>query len=219
MVFLNEYFHCWRATPEQMDELWAEGWRHFGIYFFRYSATAHWGGLRRVIPLRVDLTRFEPSRSQKRVIAKNRNARVVIRDAFIDETKEDLFRRHRERFKENVPDSIYDFLSAEPETSPCGAREICVYDGDRLVAVSFLDVGRNSTSAVYAMFDPAESKRSPGIFTMLEAIRYSRELGCRYYYPGYAYREPSGYDYKKKFHRLEYFDWKGKWRPFPRGGI
>jgi arginine-tRNA-protein transferase len=219
MVFLNEYFYHWKATPEQMDELWARGWRHFGVYFFRYSVATQWGGLRSVIPLRVDLEKFAPSRSQKRVIAKNRDRRVVIRDAFIDEAKEDLFHHHRARFRENVPDSIYDFLSDDPATTPCRTCEICVYDGDRLLAVSFLDVGKTSTSAIYAMFDPRESKRSLGIFTMLEAIRYSRELNCRYYYPGYAYREPSIYDYKKNFHGLEYFDWKGVWHPFPRGEI
>lgn len=218
MIFLDQYFVRESVAPEQMDRLWAQGWRHFGAYFFRYSVATHWGDVRSVIPLRIDLTKFTPSRSQKRVLAKNREVRVVIRDAFIDEAKDDLFYCHRNRFNHNIPDSIYDFLSDQPATVPCRMREICVCDDDRLVAVSFLDVGRNSTSAVYAMFDPAESKRSPGIFTMLEAIRYSRELNCRYYYPGYAHSEPSIYDYKKNFNGLEYFDWKGKWRPFPRGG-
>jgi arginine-tRNA-protein transferase len=198
--------------------LWAQGWRHFGEYFFRYSVALQWGEPKTVVPLRVDLTKFALSRSQKRIVAKNRDARVAIRDTFIDREKEDLFYRHRHRFKENVPDSIYDFLSDEPGVAPCRNREICVYDGERLIAASFLDIGRAATSAVYAMFDPEESKRSLGIFTMLEAIRYSRELNCRYYYPGYAYREPSSYDYKKNFHGLEYFDWEGAWRPFPRGG-
>jgi arginine-tRNA-protein transferase len=217
MTFINEYFLRAQATPEQMDFLWAQGWRHFGEYFFRYSVGSQWGG-QTVIPLRVDLMRFALSRSQKRIIAKNREAQVVIRDTFVDEAKEDLFYRHRHRFKENVPDSIYSFLSGEPAATPCRNREICVYDGDQLVAASFLDIGLVATSAVYAIFDPDESDRSLGIFTMLEAIRYSRELNCRYYYPGYAYREPSVYDYKKNFHGLEYFDWKGAWRPFPRGG-
>ncbi len=218
MQFLNQYFVRASVAPERMDELWARGWRHFGAYFFRYSATTHWGSVRMVIPLRIDLARFTPSRSQKRVMAKNRDAKVVFRDAFIDKTKEDLFDRHRHRFKENVPDSIYDFLSDDPATTPCRTREICVYDGDCLVASSFLDIGTAATSAVYAMFDPDESRRSLGIFTMLEAIRYSRDMNCRYYYSGYAYREASVYDYKKNFHGLEYFDWKEKWHPFPRGG-
>jgi leucyl-tRNA---protein transferase len=218
MTFIDEYFVRARVTPEQMDSLWAMGWRHFECYFFRYSASRGQGGFRTVIPLRVVLSKFEPSRSQKRVMTRNRDLRVVIRDTFIDEIKEELFYRHRERFKKNAPDSIHDFLSEDPSVEPCSNREICVYDGDNLVAASFLDIGGQSTSAVYAMFEPAESKRSLGVFTMLEAIRYSRELGCKYYYPGYAYREPSVYDYKKNFSGAEYYDWKGEWKPFPRGG-
>lgn len=218
MTFINEYFVRARATPEQMDLLWARGWRHFGNYFFRYSASGHWGRVRTVMPLRVDLSRFAPSRSQRRALARNRELQVVIRDTFIDAVKESLFYRHRERFKENVPDSIYDFLSDEPAVEPCRNREICVYDGDQLIAASFLDIGEEATSAVYAMFEPSESKRSLGIFTMLEAIRYSRELGCRYYYPGYAYREPSVYDYKKNFAGSEYYDWREGWKPFSMKG-
>ncbi len=216
MKFINEYFLRAQATPEEMDILWARGWRHFGNYFFRYSASHHWGGHRTVMPLRVDLTKFASSRSQKRALTRNRDLRTVIRDTFIDEVKESLFYRHRERFKENVPDSIHDFLSEEPAVEPCRNREICVYDGDNLLAASFLDIGGRSTSAVYAMFEPSESKRSLGIFTMLEAIRYSRELGCRYYYPGYVYSEPSVYDYKKNFAGAEYYDWKDGWRPFTK---
>src|SRR5215475_5914980 len=217
MSFIDEYFVSPRATPEQMDFLWALGWRHFGSYFFRYSASRRQGELLTVIPLRVDLSKFEPSRSQKRATARNRDLRVVIRDTFIDEVKKELFYRHRERFKDNIPDSIHDFLSEEPAVEPCRNQEICVYDRGNLLAASFLDVGGLSTSAVYAMFEPSESKRSLGVFTMLEAIRYSRELGCKYYYPGYAYCEPSVYDYKKNFAGSEYYDWVGAWKPFTRG--
>jgi arginine-tRNA-protein transferase len=217
MSFINEYFVGARATPEQMDLLWALGWRHFGNYFFRYSASYHRGGFRTVTPLRVELSKFAPSRSQKRVRGRNRDLRVVIRETFIDDVKEGLFYRHRGRFEENIPDSIYDFLSEEPAVEPCCNQEICVYDGERLLAASFLDIGGQSTSAVYAMFEPSESKRSLGVFTILEAIRYSRELGCKYYYPGYAYREPSVYDYKKNFAGSEYYDWGEGWKPFTRG--
>jgi arginine-tRNA-protein transferase len=199
-----------------MDSLWALGWRHFGYYFFRYSSTFHWGGARTVLPLRIDLSKFAPSRSQKRAMAKNRDLCIVIRDTFIDTVKEKLFYSHRERFADNIPDSIYNFLSEAPAVEPCLNQEICVYNGERLLAASFLDIGRHSTSAVYAMFEPSESKRSLGIFTMLEAIRYSRELGCRYYYPGYAYSESSVYDYKKNFAGSEYYDWVEGWKPYER---
>ena len=196
-----------------MDGLWAQGWRHFGTLFFRYETAWHADRPFTVMPLRVALSQFAPSRSQRRIAARNRDVEVAIRAAAIDENKQRLFDRHRQRFKESVPTSIYEFLSERPASVPCPNWEICVYLGGRLVAVSFLDIGQTATSAVYAMFDPAESRRSLGIFTMLVAISHSRERGCRYYYPGYAYRERSVYDYKKNFAGLEYLDWHGGWRP------
>ncbi|MCA1632545.1 MAG: GNAT family N-acetyltransferase [Acidobacteria bacterium] len=201
------------VEPWRMDELWAEGWRHFGVLFFRDRKTSYGGRRCSVMPLRVELERFTPSRSQRRVLARNSDAEIRIGETFIDREKRDLFERHKRRFHEAVPDSLYDFLSHAPASVPCRNVEICVSLGGRLAAASFLDVGESATSAVYAMFDPEESKRSLGIFTMLVAIRYSLILGCRHYYPGYACREPSIYDYKKNFAGVEYFDWRGVWGP------
>lgn len=217
--FLDQSFERERVSPDLMDGLWAQGWRHFGTYFFRYSLSWHGGAIYTVMPLRIDLDRFSPSRSQRRILAKNRDARVVIGETAINPDKERLFFMHARRFREGRPTSIYDFLSEEPASIPCRNQEICVYLGGRLIAASFLDVGRTATSAVYAMFDPEESRRSLGIFTMLVALRHSRELGCRYYYPGYAYYEPSLYDYKKNFAGLEHLDWEQGWRPLSSGAL
>jgi arginyl-tRNA--protein-N-Asp/Glu arginylyltransferase len=209
----EQSFVCWSAGPRRMDALWAEGWRHFGAIFFRYRRWEYGGRLYTVTPLRVDLSRFEPSRSQRRVLARNRDLRVEVRATQLDWQMERMFEGHKRRFREEVPDSLHDFLSHAPANVPCRNETICIYSGGRLVAAHFLDLGHESTSAVYAMFDPAESRRSLGIHTILLAIDYSRERGCRYYYPGYACREPSLYDYKKNFAGLEYFDWNGSWPP------
>jgi arginine-tRNA-protein transferase len=215
----EDYFISHRRSPEEMDALWADGWRHFGALFFRYRRAEIGGRGCTVLPLRVELRRFAPSRSQRRVLARNRDLAVRLRASFVDEEKLDLFERHRRRFTNNVPESLYDFLSYEPSSVPCPAVEVCAYAGERLLAASFLDVGRRATSAVYAMFDPEESRRSLGIFTMLMAINFSRERGCLYYYPGYACRESSVYDYKKNFAGLECYDWRGRWHPLATNGV
>jgi arginyl-tRNA--protein-N-Asp/Glu arginylyltransferase len=209
----EEYFLCWSAAPQRMDELWAEGWRHFGALFFRYRGWEHGGRLYTIMPLRLDLRAFAPSRSQRRVLARNRDLRVEVSATRLDAETERMFRSHRRRFTEDVPDSLNDFLSHAPARVPCRNETVRVYDGERLVAAQFLDLGETAASAVYAMFDPAESRRSLGIYTMLLAINYARGRGCRYYYPGYACHEPSLYDYKKSFAGLEYFDWRGSWLP------
>lgn len=218
MASQEEYFLCWNAAPGLMDALWAEGWRHFGAVFFRYRLWEHGGRELTVTPLRVDLERFAPSRSQRRVLARNRDLRVERRPTRPDAEMRRMFERHRLRFREQVPDSLDDFLSFSPATVPCRNETICVYSGARLVAAHFLDVGGRATSSVYSMFDPAESRRSLGVYTILLAIEHARATGRRYYYPGYATREPSPYDYKKGFAGLEEFDWRGRWLPLGRGG-
>jgi arginine-tRNA-protein transferase len=81
------------------------------------------------------------------------------------------------------PTSLFNFLSTIPGSIPCVNLELCVYLDARLSGVTFLDVGAQATSAVYAMFDPAELKRSLGIFMMLQSIEFSLRRGCCYYYP------------------------------------
>jgi arginyl-tRNA--protein-N-Asp/Glu arginylyltransferase len=212
----DENFICLGASPAEMDQFWADGWRHFGVWFFRYRAVVHDSKRFNVLPLRIDLHRFILSRGLRRILAKNQDTRTLVRLASVDEVKEALFLKHRLRFKENVPSSLDDFLSPYPDSVPCLNLELCLYLDDRLVGVTFLDVGETATSAVYAMFDPAETRRSLGIMMMLQSIQLSRERECRYYYPGYAYREPFAYDYKKRFVGLEYLDWAAGWKPYVR---
>jgi leucyl-tRNA---protein transferase len=206
---LNEYFHADHVPPALMDRALAAGWRHFGSYFFRYSRN----GVNHVLPLRVRLEEFGFSTSQKRVRKRNVNLECVIRDAVIDAEKDELFKLHTVRFSENVPDSILTFLDPEP-ARVCDTKEICLYKDGRLIGAHFLDVGETSTSSVYSIYDPSESKHSLGIDLILRSITYSFELGKRFYYPGYAYVETSAYDYKKKLSALEVFDWAGHWQRF-----
>jgi arginyl-tRNA--protein-N-Asp/Glu arginylyltransferase len=209
----EEYFVRWRVSPREMDELWAGGWRHFGAVFFRYRQVEYDGRGCTVLPLRVDLARFRPSRSQRRILNANRDVCVRVAPTRVTDEMVEMFERHKSRFRAHVPESLDNFLSFEPAFVPCPNETISVYLGGRLAAVSFLDLGVRATSAVYAMFEPTHARRSLGIFTMLEAIRYSRARGCRHYYPGYACVEPSVYDYKKNFVGLEHYDWRGSWRP------
>jgi arginine-tRNA-protein transferase len=203
-------FHAEHAPPEGMDLLWAEGWRHFGTHFFRYSLMDHEGGLQVVVPLRVELSRHVPTKSQRRVLRRNADIEVVIGPAEISELAQGIFSRHRERFSENVPESLAVFLSPEPARVPCECRQLrCLLEGE-CIAVSYFDAGLRSISSVYAVFEPAFASRSLGIFTMLKELEWARERGMEFAYPGYATFGSSHYDYKKQFTGLQGYDWGGK---------
>src|SRR5207237_7464009 len=115
--------------------------------------------IRRVIPLRVRLSNFKMSKSQRRNLRRNEDLRVEIRWIDITEDADALFHKHKMRFETGVPVSIYEFLSFEPSTVPCMAREMAVYDGDTLLAVSYFDLGEITISGIYAMFDPEVESR------------------------------------------------------------
>lgn len=209
--FINEEFYTGSVSAAQLDSLLADGWRHFGTHFFRYNLGIYQVEIRNVIPLRIRLADFSPSKSQRRILRKNFDLNVIIRPIEIASEKEELFERHKLRFDQGIPNSLYDFLSQEPARVPCEAFEVAVYQGKRLVAASFFDVGERTISGIYAMFEPAESRRSLGIFTMLKEIEFAIEHGKKFYYQGYCYEGESYYDYKKRFSGTEVFDWNANW--------
>jgi leucyl-tRNA---protein transferase len=214
LIFINEEFHADSVAPEQLDILLAGGWRHFGIQFFRYSLGIHEDDIRRVFPLRVRLENFSQSKSQRRVLRQNADLDVTICPAEINDEADELFQRHKRRFKFGVPDSLYDFLSENPAIVPCETLQISVSNHGKLVAASYFDVAATSVSAVYGMFDPDFSSRSLGIFTMLKEIEFAIANRKEFYYQGYAYEGESFYDYKKRFRATECFDWRGSWKSF-----
>jgi arginine-tRNA-protein transferase len=211
---INEEFYTSEVSPIQLDFLLAEGWRHFGQHFYRYNLGFLKNEFRFVIPLRIRLAGFKFSRSQRRVINKNKDLRSIIRPIEFTDEKHALFKQHKMRFDHGIPENIYSFLDKEAATIPCPALEFCIYDKDKLLAVSFLDTGEKSVSSIYAMFAPEEAKRSLGIFTMLLEIQYAIENNKKFYYQGYAYEGESFYDYKKRFSALEFYDWYGDWKEY-----
>lgn len=204
---INEYFLEPHIPPALMDALWGQGWRHFGAYFFRYSKA----GQNDVLPLRLQLGRFQFSTSQRRVLKRNQDLEVAFQPAFINAEIENLFERHKVRFSRNIPDSLFTFIDEEPAKVPCDCLSLTLHHEGQLIGMSYLDIGQTASSSVYQFFDPAHSKRSLGVLMILLSIENSLKLGQRLYYPGYAYRQPSEYDYKKRLGRLEYFDWQGNW--------
>jgi leucyl-tRNA---protein transferase len=201
---------------KNLDKLLEDGWRHFGTHFFRYKIGFHEEKPCSIIPLRISLEGFSFRKSQRKILKQNQNIKFIVRDAFIDEQKLALFEIHKQRFTENQPTSIFDFLASQPANVPTHTKEICLFDDDRMYAVSFIDIAKDSISSIYAMFDTQYAHLSPGNHTLFVEIEYALQQKMKYVYLGYAYREASFYDYKKRFNNLEAYNWKNEWLPFSK---
>jgi len=212
---LDDAFICDSVPADIMDGLWAAGWRHFGRFFFRYSRQPGPNdGTQTITPLRINLASCSFTKSQRRVLARNADLCHDIVPAALNDDLRAMFQRHKQRFAHHIPDDLETFLGPDPEHGPCECRMVRVFEGERLIAASFFDVGQTAASSVYGVFEPEFAKRSLGIFTMLLEIQHCRESGLRWLYPGYATHEPSAYDYKKQFRGTEWLDWQtGEWFP------
>ena len=214
LILINEAFYANRVTRRELDILLSNGWRHFGERFQRYSLNYYRDEIRRVLPLRVRLSEFHLSKSQRRILRKNADVECTISPAEITPDIHELFELHKRRFTHDVPESIYTFVSYEPASVPTDGMMLRVMLADELIAASFFELSNHGISSVYAMFHPAHADRGLGTFTMLKEIEYATENAKRFYYHGYAYEGESFYDYKKRLAGLEAFDWKDSWFSF-----
>lgn len=82
-----------------------------------------------------------------------------------------------------------------------------------MIAYSFFDIGEKSLASIKGVYDPAYSKYSLGLYTMLKEIEYGMENEYEFYYPGYVVPGYSRFDYKLRIGKMtevEFFDAKNK---------
>jgi len=170
---------------------------------------------------RIKVADFNPSRSQRRVLNKNRSLRRGASTPWATEDQFQLFRsyldaRHAEGGMADM--DIFEFAAMIEET-PVRSRVVeyrDMPDGTNaptdLKAVCLTDVLDDGVSLVYSFFDPDLSAQSPGTFMILDHIDIAREAGLPYVYLGYWVPGSAKMAYKSSFEALEVFT-GGEWHP------
>lgn len=146
-------------------------------------------------PIRVEVNGFQPSRSQKRALKRNRDVRVKWGPPEPTAEKLDLYRRyvrHRHLGGADMDSEIVSFLYTESTNT----MEACYWADGRLIGVGICDVTPQAISTVYFYFDPDEAARSLGVFSALEEIDFARRNALPFYYLGYWIEGCRKMDYK-----------------------
>jgi len=170
-----------------------------------------------VINIRLPLNEeFKFKKRLRKILSKNDNLfRVEYGFAKIDAQREWLYQQNKHRFKGFVFDTLELYLYSDNlNHSLFDTREVAVYDGDKLIAVSYFDLGENSMASINCLHDESYGRYSLGKYTMLKEIQYGLEAGKRYYYPGYVLRGEKSFDYKLRLGNFEYYDWFGDWKDY-----
>ena len=210
-------------SAEELDDYLERGWYRMGLGIFTCHFLFFDDNLFSSIWLRLPLHDLLFRKSLQKILRQNRNRfRTVIKKAQIDDEKEALFQRYKNNFKGRLSENLKDSVQDGQDASIFDTFEVAIYDGDKLIAFSFFDLGRTSLASIKGVYDPNYSQFSLGIYTMLEEIQFGVELGFEYYYPGYMVPGYNRFDYKLRIgteDALQFFDLKShEWRPLSNFG-
>lgn len=188
-------------TPAIYLRAMMQGWRRFGMNVFRPicpSCTA-------CQSIRVDVARFRPDRSQRRVHQKNAGA-VELSIGPPDPTPEilalyDSYHAHQAEslgWPRHESGDLIGFRESFVD-NPFPTQEYrYVLDG-KIVCVSYVDALPAGHSAIYCFHDPAHRDRSLGTWNVLSVIERAALAGIPYVYLGYYVAGCRSLEYKRRF--------------------
>jgi arginyl-tRNA--protein-N-Asp/Glu arginylyltransferase len=213
---LVQYYYPFSLSPSRLDRYLSAGWFRNSIMLFRSRLLCMEGDLFNVVNIRLPLQDYTLSKANRKLLRKNKELFTYsINRASINVEKERLYEAHKPRFKGFIYNDLHQFLYSDTISSVFHTYEIEVKDANgKLVALSYFDKGQQSMASLLGIYDPEYSKYSLGTFTMLLEMEYALKMDFKFYYPGYIFDKPSVFDYKLRLGNYEYYDWRGKWKPY-----
>jgi arginine-tRNA-protein transferase len=197
---------------ERLDLLTEAGFRRSQGYLYKPVCP----GCRACVPVRIVVEQFRPSRSFRRVLARNHD--LTGREVPATGTDEQfalfhryLRQRHQDGGMVRMDRQAYNEMV---EMAPATTRLVEFRDpAGTLTAVSLTDRLRSGLSGVYKFYEPTVPQRSLGSFIILWHVERARDLGLPYVYLGYWIGESRKMAYKARFAPLERLSGPA-WLPF-----
>jgi leucyl-tRNA---protein transferase len=179
------------------DRLMEAGYRRSGSYFYNTQCP----NCSACEPIRLDVTRFHASRSQRRVQKRAADLRFEINPPSVDDTRVQLFNLHRRG--RNLSKYSTDINAEEFRSfllgAPVASLELSIWRGKQLLSISITDIGSDCLSAVYCCFDPRYADYSLGTLSILKQIEMAATIQMRWLYLGLYVAENKHLCYKANF--------------------
>jgi arginine-tRNA-protein transferase len=190
-------FFAERFGDAEYERILGLGFRRSGRHFYANRCQ----GCGQCLPLRVDVKNFTPTKSQRRVARLNADLEV---ESSAREYSEERFRLYAEYVQARHEggaerDSYHAFLIESPVSGFITDYYLVEGGKRRLVANGYLDLLPQGLSSVYFAFDPAFSKRSLGVFSVIREMEIAEKRGLSWYYLGFWVPQSPKMGYKGNF--------------------
>ncbi len=195
------------ATPSHMidgaiySDLVRIGFRRSGAFTYRPICDS----CNSCIPVRLNVKKFKPTKSQKRVIKKHKDLESSITELRNAQEHYDLYlsyqtARHSGGGMDQDSREQYRHFLLQ---SNVNTKMIEFRRNNKVVIVSIVDQLDNGISAVYTFFDTTDTSASYGTYSICWQAELCRTLGLPYLYLGYWIKESPKMAYKTRFRPME----------------
>jgi len=197
---------------DQLDEyvyeaLINKGFRRSGNIFYQNQCD----DCTACIPIRLISGHFSPSKSQRKILRKNQDVSFEVKPATFDPEAFAVYKAFtEERYNTTVTaDEFQQFLVR----SAVDTQMMTYFDRQgKMLAVGWLDILQDSISSVYFAFDPAESKRSLGTYSVMQELELCKKLDKEHLHLGFWVADCQSMVYKSRFYPHQLLV-DGQWSP------
>ncbi|EIT3419312.1 arginyltransferase, partial [Campylobacter coli] len=160
-----EYKYIENCSKEINSELIRRGWRRFGRYFSRPICK----DCKECLSLRILVDEYQFSRSERRVINKNTNTKIILRKPLLSNEHLFLYDKYHRFMEEKKTWKRYDlnfrqYYNLYVDGFMNFGYELAFYVEDKLVCVDLIDWLEDGISSIYCFYDPDFSHLSLGKF-------------------------------------------------------
>ncbi|HIP12004.1 MAG TPA: arginyltransferase [Arcobacter sp.] len=193
--------NCDATTYHKMLE---RGWRRFGNVHFRPECVA----CDECKTIRIKVEDFKFSKSQKRIMSKNKDIQVYVQKPSLSMDHINLFNKYhkymetKKGWKKNNID-VQDYQQSYVDGASTFGKEILYFLDDKLIGIALSDMTKDSLSCVYCFYDHEYENRSLGKFSILAQMSIAKQAKIPHLFLGYWIKDHYSMGYKEDYAPFE----------------